>query len=197
MRCFRERPAAAAACARCAPPAAGTTPSSRWPTCSATCGCCETATTTWPCCACWPRRWSESPMTACWRSGGERSARPIFTAFERDELPEGLIGRRPAAGGRLRAAARAARPTRLGEVGLERLIDLVVAEHDYDLACLAQPDGDRRLRTWSSSRGWPEATRPCAAPTWRASSGSATSRRRWRRARARRPPPRRTSRRWC
>ncbi len=70
--------------------------------------------------------------------------RPIFTALERDELPEGLSPDEQ----RLVAAfkQRLARlSTRLGEVGLERLIDLVVAEHDYDLACLAQPDGDRRL----------------------------------------------------
>ncbi len=70
--------------------------------------------------------------------------RPIFTALERDELPEGLSADEQ----RLVAAfkQRLARlSTRLGEVGLERLIDLVVAEHDYDLACLAQPDGDRRL----------------------------------------------------
>ncbi len=70
--------------------------------------------------------------------------RPIFTALERDELPEGLTPDEQ----RLVAAflQRLARlSTRLGEVGLERLIDLVVSEHDYDLACLAQPDGDRRL----------------------------------------------------
>ena len=70
--------------------------------------------------------------------------RPIFTSLERDDLPEGLSADEQ----RLVAAfkQRLARlSTRLGEVGLERLIDLVVAEHDYDLACLAQPDGDRRL----------------------------------------------------
>ena len=70
--------------------------------------------------------------------------RPIFTALERDDLPEGLTADEQ----RLVAAfkQRLARlSTRLGEVGLERLIDLIVAEHDYDLACLAQPDGDRRL----------------------------------------------------
>ena len=31
-----------------------------------------------------------------------------------------------------------------GEVSLERLCELIVAEHDYDLACLAMADGDRR-----------------------------------------------------
>ena len=31
------------------------------------------------------------------------------------------------------------------EVSLERLCDLIAAEHDYDLACLAMPDGDRRF----------------------------------------------------
>ncbi len=70
--------------------------------------------------------------------------RPIFTALERDELPEGLNldEQRLVAAFKQRLARLS---TRLGEVGLERLIDLVVAEHDYDLACLAQPDGDRRL----------------------------------------------------
>ena len=48
--------------------------SSRWPTSLATFACCETATTTLPCWACWPRRWWESPTTACWRCGGERCA---------------------------------------------------------------------------------------------------------------------------
>jgi ATP-dependent exoDNAse (exonuclease V) beta subunit len=69
--------------------------------------------------------------------------RPIFTAFERDELPEGLSP----AEHRL-ASAFAQRFSRLvarsGDVGLERLIELIVSEHDYDLACLAMPDGDRR-----------------------------------------------------
>jgi ATP-dependent helicase/nuclease subunit A len=70
--------------------------------------------------------------------------RPIFTVFERDELPEGL-----GADERRMAAAFSQRFARLavrgGEVGLERLVDLIVADHDYDLACLAQPDGDRRM----------------------------------------------------
>ena len=69
--------------------------------------------------------------------------RPIFTVFERDELPEHL---QPAE--RRLAAAFAQRYSRLvarsGEVGLERLVDLIVTEHDYDLACLALADGDRR-----------------------------------------------------
>ena len=30
-------------------------------------------------------------------------------------------------------------------MSLERLCDLIAAEHDYDLACLAMPDGDRRF----------------------------------------------------
>ncbi len=70
--------------------------------------------------------------------------RPIFSALERDELPEGVS----AEDGRLLGAFRqrlARLSSHLGEVGLERLIDQVVAAHDYDLACLAQPDGDRRL----------------------------------------------------
>ncbi|MGN6377382.1 MAG: UvrD-helicase domain-containing protein [Gaiellales bacterium] len=70
--------------------------------------------------------------------------RPIFTVFERDELPERL-----AADDRRLAAAFRQRYTRLsaraGELGLERLLDLIVGEHDYDLACLAQADGDRRF----------------------------------------------------
>jgi ATP-dependent helicase/nuclease subunit A len=69
--------------------------------------------------------------------------RPVFTAFERDELPAELS----ALDVRLsqafvqrfnRLAARA------GSIGLARLVELIVSEHDYDLACLAQADGDRR-----------------------------------------------------
>jgi ATP-dependent helicase/nuclease subunit A len=69
--------------------------------------------------------------------------RPIFTAFERDEPAPGLS---PA--DRQLSLAFAQRFARLvkrsGEVSLERLTELIVAEHDYDLACLAMADGDRR-----------------------------------------------------
>jgi ATP-dependent exoDNAse (exonuclease V) beta subunit len=70
--------------------------------------------------------------------------RPIFTALERDEPPPGLDAdeRRLvlAFGQRFARLVRAS-----SEVSLERLCDLIVAEHDYDLACLAMPDGDRRI----------------------------------------------------
>ncbi len=70
--------------------------------------------------------------------------RPIFTALERDEPPPGL-----AADERRLVLAFGQRFARLvrssAEVSLERLCDLIVAEHDYDLACLAMPDGDRRI----------------------------------------------------
>ena len=69
--------------------------------------------------------------------------RPIFTAFERDEPAPGLspADRRLS----LAFAQRFARLVkRSGEVSLERLCELIVAEHDYDLACLAMADGDRR-----------------------------------------------------
>ncbi len=70
--------------------------------------------------------------------------RPIFTALERDEPPPGL-----AADERRLVLAFGQRFARLvrasSEVSLERLCDLIVAEHDYDLACLAMPDGDRRI----------------------------------------------------
>ncbi len=70
--------------------------------------------------------------------------RPIFTALERDEPPPGLDpGERRLA---LAFGQRFARLVRASsEVSLERLCDLIVAEHDYDLACLAMPDGDRRI----------------------------------------------------
>ncbi len=70
--------------------------------------------------------------------------RPIFTALERDEPPAGLS----AAERRLVLAfgQRFARLVRASaDVSLERLCDLIAAEHDYDLACLAMPDGDRRF----------------------------------------------------
>jgi ATP-dependent exoDNAse (exonuclease V) beta subunit len=70
--------------------------------------------------------------------------RPIFTALERDEPPPGL-----SATDRRLVAAFAQRFARLvrrsAELSLERLCDAIVVEHDYDLACLAQPDGDRRI----------------------------------------------------
>jgi ATP-dependent helicase/nuclease subunit A len=69
--------------------------------------------------------------------------RPIFTAFERDDPAPGLSQT-----DRQLSLAFAQRFARLvkrsGEVSLERLCELVVAEHDYDLACLAMADGDRR-----------------------------------------------------
>ena len=68
--------------------------------------------------------------------------RPLFTGVERD-LPEGL----PARDEQLFKAFRQ-RYDRLvalsATVGLERLIDQIVSEHDYDLAVLARADGRRR-----------------------------------------------------
>jgi ATP-dependent helicase/nuclease subunit A len=68
--------------------------------------------------------------------------RPLFTALEKG-LPEGLSER----DGRLLQAFRQ-RYERLagleGTVGLERLCEQIVVEHDYDLAVLAQWDGRRR-----------------------------------------------------
>jgi ATP-dependent helicase/nuclease subunit A len=68
--------------------------------------------------------------------------RPLYTAVEKS-LPEGLSER----DGRLLQAFRQ-RYERLaaltGHVGLERLCEQIVVEHDYDLAVLAQWDGRRR-----------------------------------------------------
>ncbi len=68
--------------------------------------------------------------------------RPLFTAIEKG-LPEGLSER----DGRLLQAFRQ-RYERLtavaATVGLERLCEQIVVEHDYDLAVLAQWDGRRR-----------------------------------------------------
>jgi ATP-dependent helicase/nuclease subunit A len=75
------------------------------------------------------------------RRGAPR--RPLFTALERG-LPDGLA----AADERLLRAflQRYQRLARLStRVGLERLCELVVAEHDYDLAVLARWDGSRRF----------------------------------------------------
>ena len=79
-----------------------------------------------------------------WRVRRAAIRRPIFTALERDEPPPGLTPeeRRLA----LAFGQRFARLVRASaEVSLERLCDLIAAEHDYDLACLAMPDGDRRF----------------------------------------------------
>jgi ATP-dependent helicase/nuclease subunit A len=79
-----------------------------------------------------------------WRVRRAAVKRPIFTALERDEPPAGLSPKERqlvlAFGQRFARLVRAA-----GEVSLERLCDMVAAEHDYDLACLAMPDGDRRF----------------------------------------------------
>jgi ATP-dependent helicase/nuclease subunit A len=69
--------------------------------------------------------------------------RPIFTVFERDEPPAALSD-----ADRRLARAFAGRFTRLsrraGTLPLDRLLEGIVAAHDYDLACLAQDDGERR-----------------------------------------------------
>jgi len=79
-----------------------------------------------------------------WRVRRAAIKRPIFTALERDEPPPGLSPEERqlvlAFGQRFARLVRAA-----GEVSIERLCDMVAAEHDYDLACLAMPDGDRRF----------------------------------------------------
>jgi len=69
--------------------------------------------------------------------------RPLFTALER-QLPEGLSSRDEQL---LRAfLQRYERLVRLASrVGLERLCEQVLAEHDYDLAVLARWDGSRRF----------------------------------------------------
>jgi ATP-dependent exoDNAse (exonuclease V) beta subunit len=70
------------------------------------------------------------------------SRRPLYTGVER-ALPEGLSARDE----QLFKAFRQ-RYDRLvalsATAGLERLIDQIVSEHDYDLAVLARPDGRRR-----------------------------------------------------
>ena len=79
-----------------------------------------------------------------WRVRRAAVRRPIFTALERDEPPPGLSPQERqlvlAFGQRFARLVRAA-----GEVSLERLCEMIAAEHDYDLACLAMPDGDRRF----------------------------------------------------
>ena len=68
--------------------------------------------------------------------------RPLFVGLERD-LPPGLSAEdeRLMRAFRQRHARLAAAAARLS---LERLCEAVVAEHDYDLAVLARPDGRRR-----------------------------------------------------
>ena len=79
-----------------------------------------------------------------WRVRRAAIRRPIFTALERDDPPPGLAPEERqlalAFGQRFARLVRAS-----AEVSLERLCDLIAAEHDYDLACLAMPDGDRRF----------------------------------------------------
>ena len=72
-----------------------------------------------------------------------RAARPIFTGIER----VAAAGSRPTRDARLLRAFRQ-RYDRLAEasarLSLERLCERIVADHDYDLAVLAQWDGRRR-----------------------------------------------------
>ena len=141
-RAVRGGAARSSACRPTAQPAAGTSASSRSSTCSGTCGCSTTATTT--------RR--SSPFSLRRSSGVSNDAlvllrraaprRPLFVGLERG-LPEALAER----DARLLQAFRQ-RYDRLaaiaGTVGLERLCEQIVVEHDYDLAVLAQWDGRRR-----------------------------------------------------
>lgn len=69
--------------------------------------------------------------------------RPLFTPLERSSLPEGVSE----TDARLLRAflQRYERLARLAtRVGLERLCEQILAEHDYDLAVLARWDGSRR-----------------------------------------------------
>ena len=65
-----------------------------------------------------------------------------------------------------------------GELGLAALLERIVAEHDYELACLTAPDGERRFGNVRKLRAHRARLRARPrAPTWRASSircGSAT-----------------------
>ena len=106
-----------------------------------------------------------------------RAARgPIFTGLERT-LPADLDEDDT----RLLRAFRQ-RYDRLAEaaprLSLERLCERIVADHDYDLAVLAQWDGRRRYANLRKLAGSRARTRSCAAPTSRASSASSRSRRR-------------------
>ena len=141
-RAVRGGAARGRTCRPTARPGAATSASSRSSTCSATCACCTTATTTRRSSPCSRRRSSASRTT---RSSLLRRAaprRPLFTGLERG-LPDGLAERDV----RLFQAFRQ-RYDRLaaiaGTVGLERLCEQIVVEHDYDLAVLAQWDGRRR-----------------------------------------------------
>ena len=124
-------------------PAAATSASSRSSTCSRTCGCCRTATTT---------RRSSTVLASPFVGVSQRRARA-------DAAPRG-----PAAALHRARARRSRRisPTRTSgscarsgsatsgssaasaRLSLERLCEQIVAEHDYDLAVLAQWDGRRR-----------------------------------------------------
>ena len=76
------------------------------------------------------------------RAGG--AARPLFTAVERtlpaEACPSATRGSlRPSGSSTTGSCARSAR------LGLAALLERDRREHDYDLACLAAPDGERRF----------------------------------------------------
>ena len=120
---------------------AATSVSSRSPTSSRTCACSRTATTTRRSSPCSPRRSSASRTTGSCSCGAPPAA-------GRSSSGSSASFRRALAAGRaaLRGVPPALRPARpRGErLGLERLCEQIVVEHDYDLAVLAQWDGRRR-----------------------------------------------------
>ena len=108
----------------------------------ATCACSTTGTTTRRSSPCSPRRLSASRTTASSPSGALRRSGRCSRGSRRG-FPEGASER----DARLLQAFRQ-RYDRLaaiaGTVGLERLCEHILVEHDYDLAVLAQWDGRRR-----------------------------------------------------
>ena len=182
--------AAPPACRPTARRDAATSASSRWSTCSRTCGSCTTATTTRRSSPCSPRRSSASPTTRSSCSAARPPRRPLFTGLERS-LPEGCrrdderllrafrqryerLVRRSPSGSRSSGCASGSSPSTT-----------------TTSPCSRGGTAGAATRTCASSRGSPARTRSCAAPTSRASSASSASRRRSARASSRRSRRRR------
>ena len=117
--------------------------SSRSSTCSRTCGCCTTATTT--------RRSSTRARVAVRRrlqrrarAAAARRAEAAALRRAREGAARTRLGERTRGSSRRSGSASTGSAALAPSLSLERLCERIVAEHDYDLAVLAQWDGRRR-----------------------------------------------------
>ena len=120
------------------------------------------------------------------RAAHARAQRALYWPIELGQL-EGLPEADRALVERFQAASTTASCGAGGELGLAALLERIVDEHDYELACLAAPDGERRfgnVRKLVRPRGATRRSRPrprglprAAAPLRRARPAARRTRR--------------------